>query len=188
MGKIQSLKPPPLKLLSELPLGVPARVTDIHTSGFESRRLLEYGLTPGTPVVALFRSPGGNLTAFEIRGAVIALRREDAKNSTYLAAWKQVFKNVIATHRLSPGSPRTAHPGRKTTPLRGCGPAFPREAGEDNSLFSTPATRQSPQILNDKFQASNAYAMRQRRVVQAFGFCRLDIGICFGFRISCSRM
>jgi len=35
----------------------------------------------------------------------------------------------------SQGSRSTAHPGLKTTPLRGLVPALPREAGEERSLF-----------------------------------------------------
>jgi len=38
---------------------------------------------------------------------------------------------------LTQGSRRTDHPGLKTTPLRGCVPALPRETGEVNRLFST---------------------------------------------------
>ena len=38
----------------------------------------ELGLIDGTPVECLTRSPLGDPTAYEIRGAVIALRKEDA--------------------------------------------------------------------------------------------------------------
>jgi len=76
MGKIQASELSTTQLLSELPLGGRARVAEVRSDGFEARRLEEYGLTAGTPITALFRSLGGNLTAFEIRGAVIALRRD----------------------------------------------------------------------------------------------------------------
>jgi Fe2+ transport system protein FeoA len=80
MGKIQSSTFPfAAPTLAELPIGVPARVTGVCLNAFEARRMAEYGLVPGTPVAALFRSFGGNLTAFEIRGAVIALRRETSE-------------------------------------------------------------------------------------------------------------
>lgn len=42
------------------------------------RRFQELGLIDGTPVECLTRSPLGDPTAYEIRGAVIALRKEDA--------------------------------------------------------------------------------------------------------------
>ncbi|MBC7324188.1 MAG: ferrous iron transport protein A, partial [Moorella sp. (in: Bacteria)] len=40
---------------------------------------LDLGLVPGTKVVALRRSPSGDPTAFLIRGATIALRREEGQ-------------------------------------------------------------------------------------------------------------
>jgi len=45
-----------------------------------SRRLQDIGFIPGTAVTCLQRSPLGDPTAYRIRGTVIALRREDAKN------------------------------------------------------------------------------------------------------------
>ena len=44
------------------------------------RRLQDIGFIPGTAVTCLQRSPLGDPTAYRIRGTVIALRREDAKN------------------------------------------------------------------------------------------------------------
>jgi ferrous iron transport protein A len=44
------------------------------------RRLLDIGLIENTDVECLGRSPGGDPTAFLIRGAVIAIRSEDCKN------------------------------------------------------------------------------------------------------------
>ena len=42
------------------------------------RRLLDIGLIPGTRVECIGKSPGGDPKAFLIRGAVIAIRAEDA--------------------------------------------------------------------------------------------------------------
>lgn len=42
------------------------------------RRLLDLGLTAGTQVECLFRSPMGDPAAYLVRGAVIALRDADA--------------------------------------------------------------------------------------------------------------
>jgi DtxR family Mn-dependent transcriptional regulator len=54
----------------------------IHISqacrGSERRRFLDLGITPGTPITAEITSPGGDLTAYRIRDALIALRREQA--------------------------------------------------------------------------------------------------------------
>lgn len=44
------------------------------------RRLLDIGLIENTEVECLGRSPGGDPSAFLIRGAVIAIRSEDCGN------------------------------------------------------------------------------------------------------------
>ena len=41
------------------------------------RRLLDMGLTPGARIECVGVSPGGDPRAFLVRGAVLALRRED---------------------------------------------------------------------------------------------------------------
>jgi Fe2+ transport system protein FeoA len=41
--------------------------------------MLDLGIVPGTRVAAELRSPSGDPTAYRIRGAVIALRREQAE-------------------------------------------------------------------------------------------------------------
>ena len=43
------------------------------------RRLMELGFVPGADARRLFSSPGGGMAAYFIRGAVIALRDEDAE-------------------------------------------------------------------------------------------------------------
>lgn len=58
--------------------GEKARVAGLLTRGVARRRLLDLGLVPGTVVRALRRSPLGDPTAYEVRGTVLALRREDA--------------------------------------------------------------------------------------------------------------
>ena len=42
------------------------------------RRMLDLGFTKGTKIVPVFKSPFGDPTAFEVRGSVIALRKEDS--------------------------------------------------------------------------------------------------------------
>jgi len=70
----------PFERLSVLELGESAKVVSI--SPFlrpqERRRMLDLGLIPGTEVQAEIRSPAGDPTGYRIRGAVIALRREQA--------------------------------------------------------------------------------------------------------------
>ncbi|MDX1383358.1 MAG: iron dependent repressor, metal binding and dimerization domain protein [Thermoanaerobaculia bacterium] len=66
--------------LSSLALGETAEVLGFTPTcrGPERRRMLDLGLIPGTRVLAEIRSPGGDPTGYRIRGAVIALRREQA--------------------------------------------------------------------------------------------------------------
>ena len=59
--------------------GEAARVVDIHTEGAMRRRLMDLGLVPGTRVECLGHGPFGDPAAYLIRGAVIALRAQDAR-------------------------------------------------------------------------------------------------------------
>jgi len=78
------------QLVSELPGGVAlstlqpgesARVVRISQGvrGLERRRLLDLGILPETVIQAEMRSPSGDPTAYRIRGALIALRAEQAE-------------------------------------------------------------------------------------------------------------
>ena len=64
--------------LSELEEGQSARVTGVWAEGGMRRRLQDLGLICGTRVECLLRSPYGDPIAFDIRGAAVALRAEDA--------------------------------------------------------------------------------------------------------------
>ena len=64
--------------LSELSPGQRGTVTALLAQGAPRRRLRDLGLTEGCRVTALGRSPFGDPTAYEIRGAVIALRESES--------------------------------------------------------------------------------------------------------------
>ena len=64
--------------LDLIPCGKSARVKELTASGNLRRRMLDLGLVIGTIVESLRKSPSGDPTAYEIRGAVIALRSEEA--------------------------------------------------------------------------------------------------------------
>lgn len=64
--------------LNTLPLGKKGRVKQLTSDGTIRRRMLDLGLISDTEVEALQRSPSGDPIAYHIRGAVIALRSEDA--------------------------------------------------------------------------------------------------------------
>ncbi len=68
--------------LCDLPVGAKAQIKTIAAAcrGGERRRFLDLGILPGTLVEAAFSSPSGNPTAYRVRGALIALRREQANH------------------------------------------------------------------------------------------------------------
>ncbi len=70
----------PFERLSSLEIGATARVVALSPvlRGLERRRMLDLGLIPGTEVTAEIESPSGDPTGYRVRGAVIALRREQA--------------------------------------------------------------------------------------------------------------
>jgi len=65
--------------LDQLPVGDRATVLSLSFAGLKRRRMLDLGFVPGSAVRALQESPWGDPVAYAVRGAVIALRREDAK-------------------------------------------------------------------------------------------------------------
>lgn len=67
-----------LASLKDLRRGESATVLSLSAKGLIRRRLLDLGLVPGTEVRMVRRSPLGSPTAFLIRGAIIALRDDDA--------------------------------------------------------------------------------------------------------------
>jgi DtxR family Mn-dependent transcriptional regulator len=81
------VEPSPGERLSSLKPGQEGRVVNISRAsrGPERRRLMDLGLVPGTVVAAEFLSPSGDPMAYRIRGALIALRREQADLINILA-------------------------------------------------------------------------------------------------------
>lgn len=67
-----------LRTLNELQEGQTAQVKAIRAEGGMRRRLQDLGLIEGTRVECLQKNAAGDLTAYRIRGAAIALRREDS--------------------------------------------------------------------------------------------------------------
>lgn len=67
-----------INALSDLSQGDTAIIMELTMSGSIRRRLQDIGLIPGTRVECLQKSPLGDPVAYIIRGAVIAIRREDA--------------------------------------------------------------------------------------------------------------
>ena len=55
-----------------------AIVQAVNAADTLRRRLMDMGLVPGAPVACVGRSPGGDPAAYEICGAVVAIRHRDA--------------------------------------------------------------------------------------------------------------
>ena len=69
-----------MRNLAELPTGERCCVAELTSVGVNRRRMLDLGIVPGTIIEAVLKSPSGGVTAYLVRGALIAIRHEDAKN------------------------------------------------------------------------------------------------------------
>ncbi len=65
--------------LDELMPGQEASVKEVIITGAVRRRLTDLGLVPGTRIRCVAKSPSGDPKAFQIRGAVIAIRKEHSR-------------------------------------------------------------------------------------------------------------
>lgn len=65
--------------LDRLEIGKSATVTRLTGTGANRRRLMDLGILPGTVLRAELRSPLGDPVAYRVREALIALRREQAR-------------------------------------------------------------------------------------------------------------
>lgn len=65
-----------MKKLSELKVGEEAVIAEMMT---ENRRLKDMGLVVGTKTKCLLKSPLGDPSAYRVRGAVVAIRNDDAR-------------------------------------------------------------------------------------------------------------
>ena len=72
IGGIQMVLP-----LDQVCTGVWACVTRVDTDIVLQQRLHAFGLVPGTRVRRRYASPAGDVVAIELRGSVIALRKQD---------------------------------------------------------------------------------------------------------------
>lgn len=68
-----------LSVLAQVPPGRAVRVVENGCSAGFAKRLEDLGLIPGALVQCVHRSPAGSPAAYDIQGAVIALRRKDAE-------------------------------------------------------------------------------------------------------------
>jgi len=76
----QVVEPAEMTRLSGLSPGESAEVVALAVAcrGAQRRRLLDLGVVPGTRITSELRGPSGDPTAYRIRGALIALRNDQA--------------------------------------------------------------------------------------------------------------
>lgn len=67
------------RTLDRLAVGQRATVSALTAPADQERRMLELGFVPGSSVTAVQESPWGDPVAYSVCGAVIALRRTDAR-------------------------------------------------------------------------------------------------------------
>ena len=78
--------------LCDIKPGQSATVAHLCTKDNMRRRLLDIGLIENTSVECVGTSPGGDPSAYLIRGAVIAIRSEDCRDI--------IIKNIQGGHKL----------------------------------------------------------------------------------------
>lgn len=66
--------------LNQLPLNKSGKINKIECGEGIKRRLLDMGLVKETEIMPILISPSGDPRAFLVRGTIIAIREEDAKN------------------------------------------------------------------------------------------------------------
>jgi len=66
--------------LNQLPLNKSGKINKIECGEGIKRRLLDMGLVKETEITPILISPSGDPRAFLVRGTIIAIREEDAKN------------------------------------------------------------------------------------------------------------
>lgn len=64
--------------LDNISVGKFVRVNDLSSSGMLRERMLALGLTRGAMIEVVRKGPSGDPTVYNIRGAMIALRNEEA--------------------------------------------------------------------------------------------------------------
>ena len=66
-----------MKKLNEVECQTTVKVTKLTATGLLRERLLALGITTGTLIDVIKKGPKNNLTVYNIRGAMIALREEE---------------------------------------------------------------------------------------------------------------
>ncbi|MGL6107091.1 FeoA family protein [Romboutsia sp.] len=69
-----------MQKLTSIDIGSTVKVEELLSTGYVRERMLALGLTKGASIAVVRRGPNNNLTVYNIRGAMIALRKEESEN------------------------------------------------------------------------------------------------------------
>lgn len=69
-----------MKTLNDIKLNDTVIIDSLNCTGKLHRRFLDLGIIPGTKITPVFSSIFNDPIAYEVRGSVIAIRNEDARN------------------------------------------------------------------------------------------------------------
>lgn len=68
-----------MKTLYDLEIENLGKIENIYCTENIKRRMMDLGIVKGTKIKPILKSPSGNPKAYEVRGSIIAIRTEDAK-------------------------------------------------------------------------------------------------------------
>lgn len=68
-----------MEKLVDVKIGSTVKVEELLSDGYIRERMLALGLTKGATIDVIRRGPKDNLTLYNIRGAMIALRKEEGE-------------------------------------------------------------------------------------------------------------
>lgn len=68
-----------MKTMADLKIDETGIIKELQLSGFQKTRLLDLGFTEKSIVKKVMVSPAGDPTAYQIKGTLIALRKEEAE-------------------------------------------------------------------------------------------------------------
>lgn len=68
-----------MKYLCDVGVGEVLEVASLLSKDLLKERMLALGITKGTKIEIIRKGPKDNLTVFDIRGVMIALRKEESK-------------------------------------------------------------------------------------------------------------
>ena len=68
-----------MKTLREVPIGETATVVKLHGEGAVRRRIMDMGITKGTPVYVRKVAPLGDPIQVSVRGYELSIRKADAE-------------------------------------------------------------------------------------------------------------